>query len=562
MRPARARAPLWQRWLVIAVAAFVLIASPPLWATVLITSTAMGMILAAPVISVRRRAQSRSVETGPVATVLGTALDDREPVALTDRQLESHTVIVGASGSGKSTTLLRILTDQIQGGNGVVAIDLKGSPAFADQLARAADQAGRQFRLWTPDGSASWNPLAHGNATQLKDKLISTEWFTEIHYQRAAERYLQSALQVLKAARGPLRPPTLDDVVAALEPSRLEGLLRAVPPELANRVHEYLGTLTADQLSAIRGLATRLAIITESHTGRYLGGPDAVTGAGDPAGPTDSIDLRAALRGEQVVVFSLNSSSYGKLAAQLGALAIQDVITAAGERLSNPDLRHPASVAVDEFSALERGDHVLALNARCREARIGSLVSAQEPTDFERAARGLLNQILGSTAVKIIHRLDVPSSAEMIAQLGGTETVWEQSHQIEHLPLLGDRQTGRSVAREVERFLVHPNVIKSLPTGRAVVITKVPDTRVRITDVFPPAARQARPSERPPGSSASSWQQHPTPTRSARAPSPVAGSARAAGERGDQIGGPDAPTRRASGQARGLPATRRDEPER
>jgi type IV secretory pathway TraG/TraD family ATPase VirD4 len=476
------------------VAAFVLIASPPLWATVLITSAAMGVVLARPAISARHRARVKSGETGPVATVVGRAFDG-EPVALTDRQLGSHTVIVGASGSGKSTTLLRILTDQIRSGKGVVAIDLKGSPAFADQLARAAEQAGRQFRLWTPDGSASWNPLAYGNATELKDKLISTERFSEIHYQRAAERYLQSALQVLKAVRDPLLAPTLHDVVAAMDPSRLEGMLRAAPLDLANRVHDYLGSLTGDQLSAIRGLATRLAIITESHTGQYLGGPDASSPGADPRGCTDVIDLRAALRGEQVVVFSLNSSSYGKLAAQLGALAIQDVITVAGERLSNPDLRHPASVAVDEFSALERGDHVLGLNARCREAAIGALVSAQEPTDFERAAPGLLNQIFGSTAVKVIHRLDVPSSAEMIAQLAGTETVWEQSHQIEHRPLFGDRQTGRSVAREVERFLVHPNVIKTLPTGRAVIITKVPDTEVRIVEVSPPRVGQGWPRD-------------------------------------------------------------------
>jgi hypothetical protein len=355
-------------------------------------------------------------------------------------------------------------------------------------LVQAAEQAGRQFRLWTPDGSAGWNPLAYGNATELKDKLISTEWFSEIHYQRAAERYLQSALQVLAAARGPLQPPTLHDVVAAMEPSRLEGLLRAAPPKLANRVHEYLGSLTGDQLSAIRGLATRLAIITESHTGRYLRGVDTGAQRADLPGPSGSVDLRAALRGEQVVVFSLNSSSYGKLAAQLGALVIQDVITVAGERLRNPGLRHPAIVAVDEFSALERGNHVLGLNARCREAGIGSLVSAQEPTDFERAARGLLNQILGSTAVKIIHRLDVPTSAEMVAKLAGTEAVWEHTHQIEHHPLFGDRHTGRSVAREVERFLVHPNVIKSLHTGRALIITKVPDTRVRVVDVCPPAS--------------------------------------------------------------------------
>ena len=100
MTPARARTPRWQRWLAIVVAAFVLIVSPPLWATVLITSAAMGVILAGPVISARRRARVASGEMGAVATVLGTA-SDGEQAALTDRQLGSHTVIVGASGSGK-----------------------------------------------------------------------------------------------------------------------------------------------------------------------------------------------------------------------------------------------------------------------------------------------------------------------------------------------------------------------------------------------------------------------------------------------------------------------------
>ena len=51
-------------------------------------------------------------------------------------------------------------------------------------------------------------PLAHGNATELKDKLMSTERFTEPHYMRAAERYVQTVLQVLGRAR-PDQPPTL-----------------------------------------------------------------------------------------------------------------------------------------------------------------------------------------------------------------------------------------------------------------------------------------------------------------------------------------------------------------
>ena len=113
-------------------------------------------------------------------------------VRLGDDELSAHGLILGASGAGKTTTLLTILTDQIRRGRPVVAIDMKGSPAFVRVLAESAAAAGRPITVWTLDGGAHWNPLAHGNATELKDKLIATERFTEPHYQRAAERYIQT----------------------------------------------------------------------------------------------------------------------------------------------------------------------------------------------------------------------------------------------------------------------------------------------------------------------------------------------------------------------------------
>ena len=90
--------------------------------------------------------------------------------------------------------------------------------------------------------------------------------------------------------------------------------------------------MTPDQLSAVRGLGTRLAMLSESHTGRFLSSDGAgATAAAAGIGDQPPIDLRRALEGGEVVLFSLNSSTYGKLAAQLGTLAIQDLVAAAGD---------------------------------------------------------------------------------------------------------------------------------------------------------------------------------------------------------------------------------------
>lgn len=411
--------------------------------------------------------------SGPV--LLG--LDEAgRAVELSKGQLAAHGLILGATGAGKSTTLLTILTAQVERGHGVVAIDLKSSPAFAAALRDAAAAAGRPFRCWSLDGPELWNPLAHGNATELKDKLISTEHFSEPHYQRAAERYVQTALQVLQAdlTGGPV---TLARVVEALDPVRLAVAARRLPADQAARVSDYVASLTPDQLSAVRGLGSRLAIISESHTGRYLN--DDGSGSG--------IDLRSALSGDEVVLFSLNSSTYGHLSAQLGTLVVQDLVSAAGHRLSSGG-QTPAVVGIDEFSALA-SDNVMGLMARGREAGVSVLLATQELADLDRSGRGLKDQVLGNTAVKIAHRQDVPRSAETVAQLAGTVREWERSYQVRQGRWGGERLEQGSL-RQVDRYVIEPDRVRTLQTGEAVVIVKTPSSRAQVTRVLGPSSRR------------------------------------------------------------------------
>ncbi len=415
-----------------------------------------------------------AAKPAPDAILLGIERSGRH-VLLGDRELSAHGLILGASGAGKSTTLLRILTEQISRGRPVVAIDLKGSPAFAQQLAVAARAAGRPLRVWTLDGPQRWNPLAHGNATECKDKLIATERFTEPHYQRAAERYVQIELQVLREAN-PGCELSLAAVVATMEPKRLASLTRKLPQARAEHVRDYLSSLTSDQQSAIRGLASRLAVISESHTGAYL----------EPS--PDGIDLRAALAGGEPVLFSLNSSTYGKLAAQIGTLVVQDLVTASGQRLAD-GAPQQAIVAIDEFSALG-SDNVMSLLARGREAGVSVLLATQELADLDRAGRGLRDQVLGNTAVKIAHRQDVTESAQSLARMAGTVKQWERSYHIAPGPL-GISDARRSTLRLVDGYAVDPNEIRSLGTGDAVLITKIPRASTRLLRVNAP--RTARP---------------------------------------------------------------------
>jgi type IV secretory pathway TraG/TraD family ATPase VirD4 len=461
-------------WTLVALAAALVV--PSALATAALVGLALGVTAYRAARSLaRRHAGASRASAGSI--LLGTDARGGR-VWIGEHELASHGLILGASGAGKTTTLLAILCEQIKRGRPVVALDMKGSPAFAEALADAAESAGRPVRIWTPDGPNHWNPLRHGNATELKDKLVATERFTEPHYQRAAERYVQTVLQVILLSR-PDRPPTLSEVVSLMDPHRLAGSLRALPRDRAERVQDYLAGLTPDQVSAVRGLQTRLAIVTESHTGAYL----------EPGAGGEQIDVRSALSGPEVVLFSLNSSTYGKLAAQLGTLAVQDLVCAAGHRLSAGlagGAPSPATVAIDESSVL--GENLISLFARCREAGIGALAATQEMADFDRVAPGLRDQVLGNTAFKLAHRQDVPSSAQTVAQMAGTETAWEETERIGG-SLFGGYRGARGTRRQVEQFVIHPNEIKTLRTGQAVLISKLRGGRAGAVRVAPPERR-------------------------------------------------------------------------
>jgi type IV secretory pathway TraG/TraD family ATPase VirD4 len=150
-----------------------------------------------------------------------------------------------------------------------------------------------------------------------------------------------------------------------------------------------------------------------------------------------------------------------------------------------------ALIAIDEFSVLD-ADNIGDLLARGRESGLGVLLSTQEMIDFERMSPGFQDKVMGLANTTIAHRQNSPDSAEYLARMIGTETVWKYTHAIHRPPTLGETIAGSyrkpvSVGskREVEEFRIHPNQIKDLPTGRALLIDKTQTPSARILDVIP-----------------------------------------------------------------------------
>jgi hypothetical protein len=356
-----------------------------------------------------------------------------------------HTLIVGATGSGKTITETWIAARAIDAGLGAVVLDPKGDTRMREQLAEAADRSGRQFIEWTPHGSSVYNPFGHGAASEIADKALAGERFTEPHYQRQAQRYLGHAVRALSAA-GEL--VSLRALVETLDPACLELLLRRLPEQRSRPTYEYIDSLTPRARADLSGVRDRLAIMAESDVAPWL----------DPATPGAPVfDLLGAIRGRGVVYFALQADAWPLLAHMLGAAIVQD-LQATMATLQNCPI--PTVVVIDEFAAIAAAQ-VVHLFGRARSAGINLLLGAQELSDLRlEGHRQLLDQVLGNLSTVIAHRQVVPESAELIARLGGSRGVWRTSRS----------DGGRWTRARSSTSHLAPGEIRALPTGWAAVI--------------------------------------------------------------------------------------------
>ena len=180
------------------------------------------------------------------------------------RQRGTHALIVGATGSGKTVTQTWMAVRAIEQGMGAIVVDPKGDGAMRGAVREAAGVAGRRFIEWSPDGPSVYNPYARGSETEIADKVLAGERFTEPHYLRQAQRYLGHVVRSLRAAELEV---SLRSVIDHLEPAQLERLVRGLPEGEAEATHTYLDSLTSRQQSDLAGVRDRMAILAESDVG-------------------------------------------------------------------------------------------------------------------------------------------------------------------------------------------------------------------------------------------------------------------------------------------------------
>jgi conjugal transfer pilus assembly protein TraD len=427
-----------------------------------------------------RRERARAAQLGRHSqdgVLLGHDVERGRPVRIP--LLKAHATIVGGSNTGKTNTAEVLLEGTVVAGGGFVILDGKGGRDLARSAYALGERYQRPVALWSvlPYGDERldalrlpWNVAGGGNPTEIKDRIANSEEQSEPYYKAVAARGVLACTQALQAANhGVADLRHIAELLDSPDVKLIAALEHAGPDRFGSTI-EWLRTLGDSEKSGLRGMGLRLHTMITSDGGEWL--------LPHPQG--HEIDLYTAIKNRWLVVFTLPQGSYPELIPHVARYTISAVNAVAG-RLEREGQTAHSVLFIDELSAFD-GDQLCATYERGRSAGIRVAASTQSLSNFEDVGgTKLLHAAVDNSELFIVHRQAVPDTVELLASIGGTEEAWEHTHKIDdaHSFHIGLDEVGERNRRLTDKFRVHPNTIKQLRQGEAVIISQRPTLSVR-----------------------------------------------------------------------------------
>jgi hypothetical protein len=379
-------------------------------------------------------------------------------------ELERHVTLIGTTGSGKTTTLARLMDAAMGAGWSVLVVDAKGGRLA--NVCRGLGAAHKQLsRIWLPGDRDSWTyDLCAGEPSAVGNRLVGA-----FDHGREGQVYRNLSQAIVPLAVSALvesgQPCTLDSLRYSLDETHLAGLARrAVDADLKTE----LLTIVNNPLhrTTLSGIAGRLRTLRYGVFGPWLL-------------PSDrTLDLAECLKTTGVTYLGLPATAASEDVALVGRVLIQHLKQVAYDGLWSESPRH-GLILFDEFASLGDATQLVDLLLQAREARLAVVISTQQ---LPRESALLRKALLGAGAL-IVHQVGAPEDADALARALGSRSGPEIARQI-HLGPSGP--VVRRLLRSRESFLISPEELSRLAVGQAAVSVRFGQQRLAVVQVLAP----------------------------------------------------------------------------
>lgn len=418
-----------------------------------------------------------------------------EPTAfLTDKNLNYHTQIIGGSGSGKTNLLKVMIEDRVAKGHSVIFFDFKADIELMDWMAGLTSHYSREddlvmISMSDSEMSYAYNPIARGTETEISSQIMNAFTWSESFYRNTAENGLLVTMKAFCWIRdiegwnfnlGHLYKFLTDssfrmDIVAAVSSLNYPDIYRAD----LKRICEELSTKKVENY---HGLISQISKILNSSAGEIVS---------EKLGNDFEFDLKEAMSSGQIAYLFMNSLKLKDTAAIMGKLMLQDLMKVVGNIYDDRDyVKKPTTLIIDEFASFATPDFGEFIE-KARGAGISVVVAYQSRKSLDHIEQNLSLKINENTANKIVFQVQDSEDVEWFTSLLGTKTVIKETNQAED-GFFGPTKTGAKSLREVEEYIVHPNQIKGLSFGQALLYCSKIDPHFGIMNIFKANEYQGR----------------------------------------------------------------------
>jgi Cdc6-like AAA superfamily ATPase len=341
-------------------------------------------------------------------------------------RLSHHLLVAGATGSGKTETVLRLASSLAQESDWtIIYIDGKGDRQNKRRFADLMSGAGRQVWLFPDQAYDGWR----GTPAEISGRLLQLIDFADegggTYYRDLAVNTIRLACQT---SAGP--PRSSAELLARLRRDSLLELHPAHSPQAGE-----IAALSRDHLDGIRA--------------RYAAFFNTLNGALDGQTAFDQLDT---------AYFLLDGLRLKYEAGYLARFLVEEFTQWAAGR--KPRHRR-VLIIVDEFSAIaQAGQGLVDVIERTRGFGVAAVLCPQLAEGMgspEAAAR-----IIGSAQTILLHQMATP---ELFVRAGGTRRTHHTSRQLD-----GEDFTGRGSTRIEDEYRVDPNEVRRLKPGQCFAI--------------------------------------------------------------------------------------------
>ena len=392
------------------------------------------------------------VRPGADSIKLGVDVELGAQIYLPDALRLKHVHIIGATGSGKTeSVILSFLRQDVERGIGSIILDAKGDVSFLTALRQwvPLDKL-KVFDLSTAD-SLSYNPLDSGSPLEAAQRLFSSLTWSEEYYKSKAFAALQRLFQ-LHHERYEQNPKLIELDHYLADPKTYASFVRTA---------SYPQKLAEADFCDLSGLRDQVRILSIGHLKSILS-------------PGDQSEMQLTSVGSGAVLyFRLQSLLSPQLVTIVGRLLINHINYLAGTahraeakingtRMIPTYLDEFASFACPEFADLI---------SKARSAGFALHFSHQSIGDLMEVSEGFINQITDNSATKIVMRINDPDSAEFFARAYGTKLYQKITQRITNVEEIDTAEVvGEGTQREAHQFRASPDLFKTLPTGMGSVL--------------------------------------------------------------------------------------------